>query len=270
MASGALPPGFPAIEIDGEYYWDGGLVSNTPLQWVVDTGRARTRSPSRSICGAPRRVSRATWPRSRCARRKSSIRAAPAPDTDRFKNLQRMATLAMLENCRRNCAISRNTRCSQPCRPKVYNIVHLIYHARHYEGHSKDYEFSRSAWRNIGAPAITTPLRTLRQPEVFQRPDQASRRRLFCLRRSPRQRRYDGEGAPCSRKSRRLGDGRRRSPMKESDVRVARFAMPLTNPGLSARALPVLQSRISDHHLPHRSARSCVAVPEPLGSTSRS
>src|SRR5204863_6034391 len=31
----ALPPGFPAIEIDGEYYWDGGLVSNTPLQEVL-------------------------------------------------------------------------------------------------------------------------------------------------------------------------------------------------------------------------------------------
>ena len=36
MASGSLPPGFPAIEIEGEYYWDGGLISNTPLQWVVD------------------------------------------------------------------------------------------------------------------------------------------------------------------------------------------------------------------------------------------
>ena len=36
MASGALPPGFPAIEIDGELYWDGGLISNTPLSWVVD------------------------------------------------------------------------------------------------------------------------------------------------------------------------------------------------------------------------------------------
>ena len=34
MASGALPPGFPAVEIDGEHYWDGGLVSNTPLQYV--------------------------------------------------------------------------------------------------------------------------------------------------------------------------------------------------------------------------------------------
>ncbi|HZZ32133.1 MAG TPA: patatin-like phospholipase family protein, partial [Phenylobacterium sp.] len=31
MASGALPPGLPPVEIDGEWYWDGGLVSNTPL-----------------------------------------------------------------------------------------------------------------------------------------------------------------------------------------------------------------------------------------------
>ncbi len=37
MASGALPPGFPAIEIEGEHYWDGGLVSNTPLQWIAMT-----------------------------------------------------------------------------------------------------------------------------------------------------------------------------------------------------------------------------------------
>src|SRR3954465_1174255 len=38
MASGALPPGFPPVEVDGEYYWDGGLISNTPLQWVVEAG----------------------------------------------------------------------------------------------------------------------------------------------------------------------------------------------------------------------------------------
>jgi NTE family protein len=37
MASGALPPGFPAIEIDGEFYWDGGLVSNTPLRYILET-----------------------------------------------------------------------------------------------------------------------------------------------------------------------------------------------------------------------------------------
>jgi NTE family protein len=36
MASGALPPAFPAIEIDGEYYWDGGIYSNSPVEVVLD------------------------------------------------------------------------------------------------------------------------------------------------------------------------------------------------------------------------------------------
>ena len=41
MASGALPPGFPPIEIEGEPYWDGGLVSNTPLEYVLERGGPR-------------------------------------------------------------------------------------------------------------------------------------------------------------------------------------------------------------------------------------
>lgn len=36
MASGALPPGFPAIRVDREPYWDGGLYSNTPVEVVFD------------------------------------------------------------------------------------------------------------------------------------------------------------------------------------------------------------------------------------------
>ena len=43
MASGSLPPGFPPVEIDGEFYWDGGLVSNTPLQYVLDYSPRRSR-----------------------------------------------------------------------------------------------------------------------------------------------------------------------------------------------------------------------------------
>ncbi len=43
MASGALPPGFAPVEIDGALYWDGGLVSNTPLQYVLDYVPRRSR-----------------------------------------------------------------------------------------------------------------------------------------------------------------------------------------------------------------------------------
>ena len=35
-ASGALPPGFPPVMIDGEHYWDGGVVTNTPITYVTD------------------------------------------------------------------------------------------------------------------------------------------------------------------------------------------------------------------------------------------
>lgn len=42
MASAALPPALPAVEIDGESYWDGGLVSNTPLQYVTDDALRRS------------------------------------------------------------------------------------------------------------------------------------------------------------------------------------------------------------------------------------
>src|SRR5262249_35174808 len=36
-ASGSLPPGFPATKIGDEFFWDGGLISNTPLEWVLDS-----------------------------------------------------------------------------------------------------------------------------------------------------------------------------------------------------------------------------------------
>ncbi|RBA23585.1 patatin-like phospholipase family protein [Herminiimonas fonticola] len=41
MASGALPPAFPAVMIDGEPYWDGGIYSNTPIEVVMDDNPRR-------------------------------------------------------------------------------------------------------------------------------------------------------------------------------------------------------------------------------------
>ena len=41
MASGALPPAFPAVRIDGELYWDGGILSNTPVEAVFDDNPRR-------------------------------------------------------------------------------------------------------------------------------------------------------------------------------------------------------------------------------------
>jgi NTE family protein len=42
MASGALPPAFPAVRIDGDLYWDGGILSNTPVEAVFDDNPRRS------------------------------------------------------------------------------------------------------------------------------------------------------------------------------------------------------------------------------------
>jgi predicted acylesterase/phospholipase RssA len=77
IASGSLPPGFPATEVDGEYYWDGGIVSNTHCNGCLIADRAATRWRSRSISGAQRASCRETWLASTCARRRSGFPAAP-------------------------------------------------------------------------------------------------------------------------------------------------------------------------------------------------
>ena len=41
MASGALPPGFPAIEVEGKFYWDGGISNNTPISYVLSNQHRR-------------------------------------------------------------------------------------------------------------------------------------------------------------------------------------------------------------------------------------
>jgi NTE family protein len=53
---------------------------------------------------------------------------------------------------------------------KVYNIVHLIYRAKNYEGHSKDYEFSRLSMEEHWRAGYHDARRTLRHPEVLKRP----------------------------------------------------------------------------------------------------
>ena len=53
---------------------------------------------------------------------------------------------------------------------KVYNIVHLIYKAKSYEGTSKDYEFSRATMEDHWQAGYEDALHTLSHPEVLERP----------------------------------------------------------------------------------------------------
>lgn len=174
MASGSLPPGFPAVEIDGEFYWDGGLISNTPLQWVVEHGaRQDTLAFQVDLWSA-----RGEFPRnlSEVATRQKEIQYASRSraHTDQFKQYQRARhTLAsLLSKLPPELLDSEEaTALSSIADHKVYKLVHLIYRSKQHEGHSKDYEFSRLSMEEHWRAGYLDAVRTLRHPEALQRPD---------------------------------------------------------------------------------------------------
>jgi NTE family protein len=173
MASGALPPGFPAIEIEGEHYWDGGLVSNTPLQWVADSRLRRdTLAFQVDLWSAPGEFPRNMLDvitREKEIRYSSRTRAG----TDQFKHEQKLrrAVAGLLEQLPQELRNSPEAKLLGPeADRKVYNIVQLIYRAKDYEGHSKDYEFSRLSMEEHWRAGYHDARRTLRHPDVLERP----------------------------------------------------------------------------------------------------
>jgi NTE family protein len=174
MASGALPPGFPPIEIEGEHYWDGGLVSNTPLQWVVDAmPHMDTLAFQVDLWNA-----RGAFPRNMAeveTRRKEiqySSRTRAGTNAVKFINKLRCTIADLLEKLPPELRETKEARLlSTVAEHKVYNIIHLIYRARRYEGQSKDYEFSRLSMEEHWRAGYNDAVRTLRHPEVLQRPD---------------------------------------------------------------------------------------------------
>jgi NTE family protein len=164
MASGALPPGFPAVEIDGESYWDGGLVSNTPLQYVleyiprrsrltfqVDVFHARGQQPTNL-----EEVSE----RDKDIRYSSRTRAA----TDTFRTMHDVrhninGLWDQLPEALRNSPEAQflyRFGCVT-----TMDIVELIYRPTDSQGHSKDYEFSQSTMRKRWAQGLEDAQATL-------------------------------------------------------------------------------------------------------------
>ncbi len=174
MASGALPPGFPAVEIEGEAYWDGGLVSNTPLQWVIESNPRRQDTLAFQVDlwsarGQPPRNMAEVATRQKEIQFSSRTRAS----TDQFKNVHRVqrALAALLRRLPADLANDDDLEVLKSvASDKVYNIVQLIYRAQNYEGPSKDYEFSRLSMQDHWRAGYHDALRTLRNPEVLTRP----------------------------------------------------------------------------------------------------
>lgn len=184
MASGSLPPGFSAIEIEGELYWDGGLISNTPLQWAVEAGpRQDTLAFQVDLWSAsgehPRNLAEVAM-RQKEIQYSSRTRA----NTDQFKREQRLrhALASVLSKLPKDLRTTEEANLlSSVADHKVYNLVQLIYRSRHYEGHSKDYEFSRLSMEEHWRAGYHDAVRTLRDPEALQRPHNREGVRTFDL-----------------------------------------------------------------------------------------
>jgi NTE family protein len=173
LASGALPPGFPAVEIEGELYWDGGLVSNTPLEWVVSSDtRQDTLVFQVDLWSArgPAPISLSdVFVRQKEIQYSSRTRAA----TDQFKKMQnvRGALANLLKKLPPELLAGKDAEILRPIADhKVYSIVQLIYRSKHYEGQSKDYEFSRSSMLDHWQAGHHDAICTLRHPQALQRP----------------------------------------------------------------------------------------------------
>ena len=174
MASGALPPGFPAVEIEGELYWDGGLVSNTPLQWVLESEpRSDTLAFQVDLWSARGALPR-TMPEVMTRHKEIQYSSRTRNNSDRFKSTQKMrnALASLLQKLPEELRDSPELAVLRPhTQPKVYNVVQLIYRAKQYEGDSKDYEFSRLSMEDHWRAGYYDTVRTLRHPEVLERPD---------------------------------------------------------------------------------------------------
>jgi NTE family protein len=148
-------------------------VSNTPLEWVLDNRlKQDTLAFQVDVWSArgdiPRNMAE-VMTRQKEIMYSSRTRAA----TDKFKTSQRLrnALANLMAQLPKDLKNSEDAKLLATVGDrKVCNIAHLIYHARSYEGDSKDYEFSRLSMEDHWKAGYSATVRTLRHPEVLERP----------------------------------------------------------------------------------------------------
>ena len=173
MASGALPPGFPSVEIEGEHYWDGGIASNTPLDHVlgeetnrdllifqVDLFSARGELPTSLLEAAEREKDIRYSSRTRMSTDKNkqvhNARKALRELIGKLPDdLKKDPSVEILCN-----AVKENT----------VTVVHLIYKSKNYESSSKDYDFSHVGMVEHWNAGVRDVHLSMRHRDVLERP----------------------------------------------------------------------------------------------------
>jgi NTE family protein len=178
MASGALPPAFAPVEIDGEYYWDGGLVSNTPLLQILESRPLRdTLAFQVDLWSARGRVPGSmseVYDRMKDIRYSSRTRMIT--DQLRWSQYLRHMLGNLLEEIPPElrahdawCRIAQDLASN-----KRYNIIHLIYRNKPYERHYKDFQFGLASMRQHWNSGLDDIRLTLSQPDQLAMPENES------------------------------------------------------------------------------------------------
>lgn len=177
MASGALPPAFPMVQIGTDYFWDGGIVSNTPLQHVLEYEHER----NTLIFQVDLFSSRGALPRDiqDVSSRQKDITYASRTryNTDVYRLLRKWkqrtldALLKVPDDLRSDedaATIDRLVKL-----PDIV-ILHIIYQQQAYEGASKDHEFSGTSMREHWRVGLNDTRRTLARREWLEMPAKGS------------------------------------------------------------------------------------------------
>ncbi|HWY63487.1 MAG TPA: patatin-like phospholipase family protein [Rhizomicrobium sp.] len=164
MASGALPPGFPMVKIGTDYYWDGGVVSNTPLQHLL----AQDDNLNSLVFQVDLFSARGPLPRTIqdvMGREKDIVYSSRTRQvTDMFARLQRWKTRAY--DALVKVPEDDLTQEQRAMRDKLANlpqatILQMIYQRRIYESNARDYEFSADSMHEHWQAGLEDTRRTL-------------------------------------------------------------------------------------------------------------
>ncbi|TCZ64305.1 patatin-like phospholipase family protein [Roseicella aquatilis] len=174
MASGALPPGLPPVRIEGEWFWDGGLVSNTPLQYLLEDEVDRRDALVFQVDLFP---ARGPLPRDmeEVLGREKDIRYSSRTrmNTDAYTRLRRwqLRLKRALERVPEP-ALTEEDRAMQArlARLPRLSILQMVYQAKAYEGQAKDYEFGPETMREHWQSGYEDTRRTLTRPDWRELP----------------------------------------------------------------------------------------------------
>jgi NTE family protein len=182
VASASLPPGFPPTEIDGEYYWDGGVVSNSPMQFLVDKAQRNSVLVFQVDLWDANGEVPLDIPSANLRAMEIHSASRINVSLDQYQKMQkfRHALRKFLDQLPEQCQNDPEVQfLSEQARVKVATIVQLKYQSQKHETAGKMFEFSRVAMEEHWQAGYDDTKVALGEPGVFELPDMKEAARIF-------------------------------------------------------------------------------------------